>query len=125
MAGGTDLNTLPPEGEELIERVSRIGGIVLGVTENRNWIELFYEGDHTHIKSVELPGDIPLFDVFVEAIPHKATVYEHPRIMIYLAGPCDLEIVRDGNKIIIRGCAATGTKGSKNRLARRATKPLK
>ncbi len=44
-----------------------------------------------------------MFDIFVEEIPHKATIYEHPRTMIYLAGPCDLEIVRDGNKIILRG----------------------
>ncbi len=58
----------PLEGEELIERVSRVGGIVLGVSDNRSWVEIFYEGDHTHIKSVELPGDIPLFDIFVEEI---------------------------------------------------------
>jgi hypothetical protein len=115
----------PLEGEELIERVNRVGGIVLGVSENRSWIELFYEGDHTHIKSVELPGDIPLFDIFVEEIPHKATVYEHPRTMIHLAGPCDLEIVRDGNKIIIRGCVPAGAKGSRKRLASRSTKNLK
>ncbi len=113
------------EGEELIERVNRIGGIILGVSDNRSWIELFYEGDHTHIKSVELPGDIPLFDIFVEDIPHKTTVYEHPRIMIHLAGPCDLEIVRDGNKIIVRGCATTKTRGSSKRFASRSTKSLK
>ncbi len=114
----------PPEGEELIERVNRVGGIIVGASDNRSWIELFYEGDHTHIKSVELPGDIPLFDIFVEEIPHKATVYEHPRTMIHLAGPCDLEIVRDGNKIIIRGCAPTDAKGSRKRFASRSTKNL-
>ena len=111
----------PLEDEELIERVNRIGGIVLGVTENRSWVELFYEGDHTHIKSVELPGDMPMYDIFVEEIPHKATVYEHPRTMIHLAGPCDLEIVRDGNNIIIRGCASTGAKGSRKRFPSRST----
>jgi hypothetical protein len=114
----------PPEGEELLERVNRVGGIVLGVSENRSWIELFYEGDHTHIKSVELPGDIPLFDIFVEEIPHKATVYEHPRTMIHLAGPCDLEIVRDGNKIIIRGCTPASAKSSRKRSASRSTRNL-
>ena len=113
------------QGEELIERVNRIGGLILGVSENRNWIELFYEGDHTHIKSVELPGDSPLFDIFIEEIPHKTTIYEHPRIMIYLAGPCDLEIVRDGNKIIIRRCAPIRTKSSRKRFASRSTKSLK
>ncbi len=112
----------PLEGEELIERVSRVGGIVLGTSENRSWIELFYEGDHTHIKSVELPGDIPLFDIFVEEIPHKATVYEHPRTMIHLAGPCELEIVRDGNKINIRGYNPRPAKVSRKRSARRSAK---
>ncbi len=115
----------PTQREELLERVNRIGGIILGVSENRSWIELFYEGDHTHIKSVELPGDILLFDVFIEDIPHKTTIYEHPRIMIHLAGPCDLEIVRDGNKIILRGCRATKTKSSSKRFASRSAKSLK
>jgi len=89
--------------EELIDRVRGVGGIVLGVSENRNWIELLYEGDLMHTKKVDLPSDA-LFDIFVEEIPHKSTVYEYPRTLIYLEGPCDIEIVRDGNKIIVRGC---------------------
>ncbi len=98
------------QGEELIDRINKIGGLIMGVSENRNWIELFYEGDHTHIKSVELPGDIPLFDIFIEEIPHKATIYEHPRITIYFDGPCTLEIFRDSSKVIVRGCQ-TSEKG--------------
>ena len=89
--------------EVLIEKVKGVGGIVLGVSDNRNWIALFNEGDLIHTKTVHLPADT-LFDVFVEEIPHKTTIYEHPRTMIYFTGPCDIEICRDGNKVIIRGC---------------------
>lgn len=89
--------------EELIDRVKGVGGIVLGVSESRNWMELLYEGDLMHTKKIDLPSDA-LFDIFVEEIPHKSTVYEYPRALIYFDGPCDVEILRDGNKIIVRGC---------------------
>jgi len=91
--------------EELIDRVRGVGGIVLGVSENRNWIELLYEGDLMHTKKIDLPSDA-LLDIFVEEIPHKTTIYEHPRTMIYFDGPCDLEICREGNRIIVRRCRA-------------------
>ena len=77
-----------------------------------------------HTKSVDLPADIP-FDIFVEEIPHKTTIYVYPRIMIYFAGPCDLEIVRDGNRIVVRGCVPIRTKSLKKRFASRSTKSLK
>jgi hypothetical protein len=92
-----------PDEEELLDRVKGVGGIILGVSENRNWIELLYEGDLMHTKKIDLPSDT-LFDIFVEEIPHKSTVYEYPRTLIYFDGPCDLEILRDGSKIIVRGC---------------------
>ncbi|MBI2352230.1 MAG: hypothetical protein HYV00_12280 [Deltaproteobacteria bacterium] len=97
------MNKSSEQGEVLIEKVKGVGGIVLGVSDNRNWIALFNEGDLIHTKTVHLPADT-LFDVFVEEIPHKTTVYEHPRTMIYFTGPCDIEICRDGDKIIVRGC---------------------
>ena len=80
----------------------RVGMIVLGVSENRNWIELLYEGDLAHAKRIELPTGA-LFDVLVEEVPHKCTVYEYPRTLVYFDGPCDIEIRRDGNKVIVRG----------------------
>jgi hypothetical protein len=89
-------------GEELIERVRNAAGIILGVSENRSWIEIFFEGDLMHTRTVNLaPGFI--FDIYIEAIPHKTTVYEHPRTMIFFERSCDLEIGREGNKIIITG----------------------
>jgi hypothetical protein len=88
--------------EELIERVRNAAGIILGVSENRSWIELFFEGDLMHTKTVNLPSGL-IFDIYVEAIPHKATVYEHPRTMIFFEGPCDVEISRDGNKVTVKG----------------------
>jgi len=88
-------------GEELLERVRNAAGIILGVSENRSWIELFFEGDLMHTKTVNLPGGL-IFDIYVEAIPHKATVYEHPRTMIFFEGPCDVEISRYGNKVIVK-----------------------
>ena len=91
-------------GEELLERVRNAAGIILGVSENRNWIELFFESDLMHTKTVNLPSNL-IFDIYVEAIPHKATVYEHPRTMIFFEGPCDVEISRDGNKVIVKGAS--------------------
>ena len=58
--------------EEILARVKRVGMIVLGVSENRNWIELLYEGDLAHAKRIELPAGV-LFDILVEEIPHKCT----------------------------------------------------
>ncbi len=90
------------EEEVLIDHVKDVAGIILGVSDNRAWIVLFFDGDAMHTKSVDLPFQA-IFDIYVEGIPHKATVYEHPRTMIFFDGPCDLEIIRDGEKVIIKG----------------------
>lgn len=100
------------QGEEPLEKVKGVGGIILGVSDNRNWIALFNEGDLIHTKTVHLPADT-LFDIYVEEIPHKTTVYEHPRTMIYFDRPCDIDIVRDGNKIIVRECRPPEDQGIK------------
>jgi hypothetical protein len=88
-------------GEELIDRVRHAAGIMLGVSEGRSWIEFFFEGDLMHTQAIHLPSG-SIFDIYVEEIPHKATVYEHPHTMILFAGPCDVELTRDGNKIIVK-----------------------
>jgi hypothetical protein len=89
-------------GEELIATIKNAAGIILAVTENRNWIEVFFEGDLMHTKTVNLPSGA-LLNIYIEEIPHKTTVYEHPRTMIFFNGPCDLEITRDGDKVIVTG----------------------
>lgn len=89
-------------GEDLIDRIAGVGGVILGSTENRSWIMIFYEGDLMHTKEVPLPEE-PCLDIFVEEIPHKTTLYEHPRTMIYFERPCTLEIVRNGSRIVVRG----------------------
>ena len=86
--------------DEIIDSIKNAAGIILGVSENRSWIELFFEGDLMHTKTVNLPAG-SVFDIYVEEIPHKATVYEHPRTMIFFNGPCDVRIARDGNRIIV------------------------
>jgi hypothetical protein len=88
--------------EAVIESVRNAAGIILGVSERRSWMEFFFEGDLMHTKTVHLPAG-SIFDIYVEEIPHKATVYEHPRTMIYFNGPCDVRIVHEGNKIIVTG----------------------
>jgi hypothetical protein len=90
------------EGDLIIDRIRNAAGLILGVSENRSWIEFFFEGDLTHTRTVNLPGR-SIFDIYVEEIPHKATVYEHPRTMIFFTGSCDVVISRDGDKIIISG----------------------
>jgi hypothetical protein len=91
-----------PHIDETIDSIKNVAGIILGISENRSWIELFFDGDAMHTKSVNLPTG-SIFDVYVEEIPHKATVYEHPRTMIFFSAPCDVRIVRDGNKIVVSG----------------------
>jgi hypothetical protein len=91
--------------EELICSIQSAAGLILAVTENRAWIEVFFEGDLMHTRTVNLPGDV-LFNIYIEEIPHKTTVYEHPRTMIFFDGPCDLRVTRDGDKVIVTGVPA-------------------
>ena len=94
-------------GEELIAEIKSAAGIILAVTENRNWLEVFFEGDLMHTRTVNLPAG-SLFDIYVEEIPHKTTVYEHPRTMIFFSGPADLRITRDGERVIVAGAVGEG-----------------
>jgi hypothetical protein len=91
-------------GEEPIATIKNAAGIILAVSENRSWIEVIFEGDLMHTKTVNLPAGT-IFDIYVEEIPHKTTVYEHPRTMIFFSAPCDLVIYRDGNRVIVKGSA--------------------
>jgi hypothetical protein len=86
--------------DEIIDSIKNAARIILGVSENRSWIELFFEGDLMHTETVNLPAG-SVFDIYVEETPHKATVYEHPQTMIFFNGPCDVRIIRDGNRIIV------------------------
>lgn len=96
------MTEIPDSGEELIERIENTDGIILAVTEGRNWIEVFFEGDLMHTQTVNLPAG-SVFNIYVEEIPHKATVFEHPRTMIFFDGPCDLEIRRHGDRVVVSG----------------------
>ena len=89
-------------GEELIATIKNAAGIILAVTENRNWIEVFFDGDLMHTQTVNLPAG-SFFPIYVEEIPHKTTVYEHPRTMIFFTAPADLRITRDGERVIVSG----------------------
>jgi hypothetical protein len=90
--------------EETIGTFKSAAGIILAVSENRAWIEVFFDGDLMHTQTVNLPTGA-IFDVYVEEIPHKTTVYEHPRTMIFFNAPCDLEIGCEGNRVIVSGGA--------------------
>lgn len=82
--------------------IENAAGLIIAVTEQRNWIEVLFEGDLMHTRTVNfLSGR--MFDIYVEDIPHKTTVYEHPRTMIFFNGPCDLQITRDGDRVIVTG----------------------
>ena len=59
-----------PNGDEIIDSIKNAAGIILGVSENRSWIELFFEGDLMHTKTVNLPAG-SVFDIYVEEIPTK------------------------------------------------------
>jgi hypothetical protein len=98
------------DGEELIATIENAAGLILAVSENRNWIEVFFEGDAMHTRTIDLPAG-RMFDLYIEDIPHKTTLYEHPRTMIFFAGPCDLQIAREGNRVIVTGHASRATLG--------------
>lgn len=85
--------------------IQNAAGLILAVTEQRNWIEVFFEGDLMHTRTVNFPSG-RMFDIYIEEIPHKTTVYEHPRTMIFFDGPCDLQIVREGDRVIVTGSAS-------------------
>jgi hypothetical protein len=89
-------------GEELLATFTSAAGIILAVTENRNWIEVFFDGVIMHTETVNLPAG-KLFSLYVEEIAHKSTVYEHPRTMIYFDRPYDLRMTRDGDRVIVTG----------------------
>jgi len=89
-------------GEELLATFTSAAGIILAVTENRNWIEVFFDGVIMHTETVNLPAG-KLFSIYVEEIAQKSTVYEHPRTMIYFDGPYDLRVARDGDRVIVTG----------------------
>ena len=88
--------------EELLATFHSAAGIILAVTENRNWIEVFFEGVIMHTETVNLPAG-KIFSIYVEDIAHKTTVFEHPRTMIYFDGPYDLRVTRDGERVIVTG----------------------
>ena len=85
--------------------IQNAAGLILAVTEQRNWIEVFFEGDLMHTRTVNFPSG-RMFGIYIEEIPHKTTVYEHPRTMIFFDGPCDLQIVREGDRVIVTGSAS-------------------
>ena len=92
----------PAVRHDSIATIKSAAGLILAVTENRNWIEVFFEGNMMHTRTVNLPAG-RMFDMYMEEIPHKTTVYEHPRTMILFDGPCDLDITCDGDKIVVSG----------------------
>ena len=79
-------------------------GLILAITEQRNWIEVFFEGDLMHTQTVNFPSG-RILDIYIEEIPHKRTVYEHPRTMVFFNGPRDLQITREGDRVVVTGSA--------------------
>jgi hypothetical protein len=57
----------------IVDSIKNAAGIILGVSGGRSWIEVFFEGDLMHTQTANLPEG-SVFDVYVEEIPHKATV---------------------------------------------------
>ena len=90
------------DGAKLLATFKSAAGIILAVTENRNWIEVFFDGVIMHTETVNLPVG-KLFNIYVEEINHKTTVYEHPRTMINFDGPYDLQITCEGERVIVTG----------------------
>lgn len=99
-------STVEPSGpagrEQSIATIKNAAGVILAVTENRNWIEVFFGGDLMHTQTVNLPSGT-IYNIYIEEVPHKTTVYEYPRTMIFFTDPCDLEITQQGDRVIVMG----------------------
>jgi hypothetical protein len=67
-------------------------------------LKIFFEGDLMHTRTVNMPAG-SFFNIYVEEIPHKTTVYEHPRTMIFFTGPVNLRVTRDGDRVMVTGVA--------------------
>jgi hypothetical protein len=85
-------DTEEASSEELITAIERPAGVILTVTENRNWTEVFFEGDLMAHRRGQFAGSFSALrrgdpsvlhpDRYRIHTPHKSTVYEHPRTMI-------------------------------------------
>lgn len=95
------VNDSPSPDENLVGRVKRAGVIILGVSANRPWIEVCYEGDLMHTEKFALPAGAA--QIFVEELRQKTILFDPPRTMIYLDGPHHIEIRREGDNIVVRG----------------------
>ena len=96
------MSTVGADADETIASIKEAAGIIIGTSEGRVWIEVFFDGDLMHTKTVNLPAGAG-FDVYVEEVPHKATVYEHPRTMVFFSAPCDLDIACEANRVVVTG----------------------
>jgi hypothetical protein len=45
-----------PGGEQTVATIQNAAGIILAVSENRAWIEVFFDGDLMHTQTVDLPA---------------------------------------------------------------------
>ena len=63
-----------------------------------------------HTKTVNLRAG-SVFDIYIEEMPHKATVYEHPRTMIFF------------NDLVLSELPVTGTASSSQGVCRAKTPP--
>ena len=50
--------------------IQNAAGLIIAVTEQRNWIEVFFEGDLMHTRTVNFPSG-RMFDIYVEEIPTR------------------------------------------------------
>ena len=58
--------------DEKAVAIQNAAGLIIAVTEQRNWIEVFFEGDLMHTRTINFPSG-RMFDIYVEEIPHKTT----------------------------------------------------
>lgn len=106
------------DGEELLAEFKGSAGVVLGVTEERQWIEVFFDGVIMHTETVNLPAN-RLFTIYVEEIGHKTTIYEHPKSIIYFDGPYDLRVTREGERVMVAGTPNVRVDGESESLPQR------
>ena len=62
----------PSDDEQSVATIKDATGLIMAVTENRNWIEVFFEDDLMHTRpSICQPDRGSTF--YSEEIPHKTT----------------------------------------------------
>jgi hypothetical protein len=81
------------DGDLIIDRIQNAAGLILGISENRSWIEVFFEATSC-IRGRSIFLRIPSLTFMSRKSPIKRR-YTNIRARWFFTGPCDVLSTRD------------------------------